>query len=98
MVATGVSGIPELVHHGENGLLAEERDAPGLAAAIERLLINERLRRQLAEAGRDSVVRNFDSRAHVGDVVELMTGPLSGFPGLPADSVEMGSHTSRGLA
>ena len=39
-IATRYSGIPEIVEHGETGILVEPRDADALADAIERLLTN----------------------------------------------------------
>ena len=37
VIATRHSGIPELVHDGDNGFLVEERDISGLVAAMEGL-------------------------------------------------------------
>jgi glycosyltransferase involved in cell wall biosynthesis len=51
VVATRAGGIPSSVDDGKNGLLVEPRDAVGLAAAIERLLTEEPLRRQIVDAG-----------------------------------------------
>ena len=52
VVASNVSGIPEVVMHDETGLLAPPRDPAALADAIERLLGNLALARRLAEAAR----------------------------------------------
>jgi glycosyltransferase involved in cell wall biosynthesis len=62
VVASRLSGIPELVADGESGLLVEPRDAEGLARAVERLLGDEGLRRRLGAAGRTKVEREFDLR------------------------------------
>jgi glycosyltransferase involved in cell wall biosynthesis len=49
VVATRVGGIPEVVRHGENGLLVEPGDVDGLAGALRSVLgdgvLRERLRR-----------------------------------------------------
>jgi len=63
VVSTSVSGIPELVHHGENGLLAPERDAAAFAGRIEELLTDAALRKRLGEAGRLTVSTEFSSDA-----------------------------------
>jgi glycosyltransferase involved in cell wall biosynthesis len=52
VVATPVNGVRDLVIHEETGLLAPVRDAAGLAAAIDRLLIDPPLAARLGEAAR----------------------------------------------
>ena len=51
VVATRVGGIPSSVEHERTGLLVEPRDAPGLAAAIDRILTDQRLRLHLIDQG-----------------------------------------------
>jgi colanic acid/amylovoran biosynthesis glycosyltransferase len=60
VVSTRVSGIPELVEHGESGLLAEPRDALGLARCIEHLLADPSAARRMAARARATVERDFD--------------------------------------
>ncbi|MBI5031552.1 MAG: glycosyltransferase [Chloroflexi bacterium] len=60
VVASGVSGIPELVEHECNGLLVPPGDPPALADALQRLHDSPALRQRLAQAGRDRVVQDFD--------------------------------------
>ncbi len=57
MVATDVPGCREIVRDGETGLLVPPRDAPSLAAALERLAGDATLRRRLGAAARDLVER-----------------------------------------
>jgi len=38
-VSTAVTGIPEIVRHGETGLIVPERDPEALADALRRLLV-----------------------------------------------------------
>jgi len=59
VVASRVGAIAELVEDGRTGLLIEPDDAPALARAIERLLLNEALRGSLARAGRALVTDRF---------------------------------------
>ena len=51
IVATRTGGIPEVVEEAVTGHLVPPRDAPGLARAIIEQLRNERLRKQMGEAG-----------------------------------------------
>lgn len=57
IVASDTGGIPELISNEQNGLLVPVRDAPALAAAIERLAGDEPLRRRLADAARAGLDR-----------------------------------------
>jgi glycosyltransferase involved in cell wall biosynthesis len=54
-----VGGIPELVIHGEAGLLARPRDPADLGNKISRLLREDDLRRHLGEAALRRVRRLF---------------------------------------
>jgi glycosyltransferase involved in cell wall biosynthesis len=58
-----VSSLPEVV--GPGGLLVDPRSNSELAAALTRLLDSDSLRQQLAQQGREHVLRNF-SHAAVG--------------------------------
>lgn len=60
VVASRLSGIPELVIEGACGLLAEPRDVKGLADGLLQLYRDPALRRRFGEAGRKQVVENFD--------------------------------------
>jgi glycosyltransferase involved in cell wall biosynthesis len=53
VVATAVGGLLDLVVDGETGLLVPARDSRALRGAIERLLTDADLRRQLGEAARE---------------------------------------------
>jgi glycosyltransferase involved in cell wall biosynthesis len=60
VVATNISGIPELIEDGENGLLVPEKDEVSLATAIEKILNSENLRKKLSENGRNTVKTKFN--------------------------------------
>jgi phosphatidylinositol alpha-1,6-mannosyltransferase len=53
VVATRSGGVPDAVVDGETGLLCEEGDVDGIAAAILRLLGDEELARRMGLANRD---------------------------------------------
>ena len=68
-VSTRISGIPELVESGVNGLLVEQRDPDALRDAIA-LLINEpELRRRYGSAGFESVRRRFSLEQGIDKLV-----------------------------
>lgn len=59
-VSTRITGIPELIRHGENGLLVAPADVEGLADAIEQLLREPSTRERFSAEGRVTVERAFD--------------------------------------
>ena len=63
VVASRLSGIPELVEDDVSGLLTPPGDAAAVAAALERLAADPALRARLGRAARERVVREFDLRA-----------------------------------
>lgn len=64
VIASDLSGIPELVIDGKTGLLVPPGDARQIAAAIRRIHEDPELRRCFAHAGRAKVVEEFDVRTN----------------------------------
>ncbi|MHB8617995.1 MAG: glycosyltransferase family 4 protein [Chloroflexota bacterium] len=60
VVSTRISGIPELVQDGQEGMLVDPHDPRGLAAAIRRLLDQPELAACLGQAARRKVIASFD--------------------------------------
>jgi len=60
VIASRLSGIPELIEHEVSGLLADARNTEGIASALQRLGSDPLLRQQLGEAGRKTVRENFN--------------------------------------
>jgi glycosyltransferase involved in cell wall biosynthesis len=65
IVATRTGGTPEVVIHGETGLLVAPRDPVALAAACEELSRDSFRRRAFGDRGRDRVAREFALEAMV---------------------------------
>lgn len=72
VVASDLSGIPELVEHEQTGLLVAPGDVEGLASAIERLLDDPELRARLRAAASARVEREFAPSATAGRIAELI--------------------------
>lgn len=68
VVATPVTGIPEVVRDGVTGLLVPERDPAALAAALADLLDDPHLRESLAKSARQLVEEEFDSLRQTAQV------------------------------
>lgn len=72
VLATDVSGIPELVTHGRTGWLVPERDPEALAAALLRLIDDDALRVRIAEAGAKTVREKFSSEPGIDFVAKQL--------------------------
>jgi colanic acid/amylovoran biosynthesis glycosyltransferase len=60
VIATSLSGIPEMVENGVTGILVQERDVHGAAEAMKCLLQSRETRRAMGLAGRVRVRNLFD--------------------------------------
>jgi len=69
VIAADVGGVPEIVHHEQNGLLVPVDDADALAEAIVRLAGDPGLRKRMGDAGR-TIVRNEFPFDHCLDLME----------------------------
>ena len=74
VVATRLSGIPEVVLPGETGLLVEPGDTAGLADALARLLADPALGARLGAAGRRLVLERFDIGRNVARLAGFLRG------------------------
>jgi len=72
VVASDLSGIPELISSGESGLLVPPGDPSVLAQALERLVRSPEERRRLGAGGRAAVLREFDLRVNSRQLVEAI--------------------------
>jgi len=59
MVSTRDGGIPEIIHHGENGFLVERDDLAGLIHYTKLLVEDETLRHRMGQKARDIVEAQF---------------------------------------
>jgi colanic acid/amylovoran biosynthesis glycosyltransferase len=75
VLATRLSGIPELVIHERTGLKARPSDSVDLAAQLLRLVVDPELRGRLAEAGALHVANEFSSARNVKRLLAQFAGP-----------------------
>lgn len=71
VVASSLSGIPELVRHEVSGILVDAAYASRIAAAVKRLAQDSELRERLGRAGREFVARHYDVRRNARELVAL---------------------------
>ncbi len=81
VVASRLSGIPELVRDGENGLLAAPGDPADLATALRRLADDPALGERLGRAARATIVDDFDLLTNASRLLRLIDAPAAR-PGL----------------
>jgi glycosyltransferase involved in cell wall biosynthesis len=70
-IASDTGGIPEVVAHGETGLLVAPRDPQALAAAISDLLKNPERRTRMGQAGLERVNRLFSAELMVEKTLDV---------------------------
>jgi len=78
VVASAVSGIPELVEPGRTGLLVPPGDAAALADALQALEQDRELRFRMGLAGREKVLREFNLRTNTLELLRLFLLDESG--------------------
>jgi glycosyltransferase involved in cell wall biosynthesis len=71
VVATAVGGLPELIAHGETGLLAEPGNPASVSAALASVLADGVRARELGEAGRRRVSERFSREGMLRATLEL---------------------------
>ncbi|MFC1820777.1 glycosyltransferase [Thermodesulfobacteriota bacterium] len=71
VVTTRVSAIPELIDHGETGLLVSPGQPDKMAEAIFRLLKDDDLRKRVIPQARNRIVSEFDSHTLIEDLAAL---------------------------
>lgn len=76
VVASRVSGIPEVIEDQVNGALVEAGDARALADALARVLADAPLRARLGAAARRTVLERFDNDRNLELVVGLLRKAL----------------------
>lgn len=81
VIATRLTGIPEIVRHEETGLLFEVEDVAGLARCLDRVRRNPELAQSWANTGRALVEREFDQHRNSTELLRRIRHSL----GLAAD-------------
>ncbi len=80
VVATRVGGIPEVITHGETGLLAEADDLPGYAERLAELLFDPAAIRRFGQAARKHAVERFAREQVVSQYEDLYRSVLASRP------------------
>jgi glycosyltransferase involved in cell wall biosynthesis len=71
VIASNVSGIPEIVIDGKSGILVQPNDEITLANKIQYLSSNQKLRKEMGDFGREIIIKNYS-----WDIIVLKTMEL----------------------
>ncbi len=95
VVATAISGIPELIRDGETGYLVPPNEPGALADAIENVHADQRAARKVAQRGRALVLSEFDVRDNVRLLATFLDKTIrKATPQQIASELETASSTS----
>ncbi len=78
VIACNSGGVPEIITHGQDGWLVEERSVEGVATAIATLLNDRELGRRLGQRARETVCNRFTPRLQSAAVTKLYADLLRG--------------------
>lgn len=74
VVASRIGGIPELVQHGQDGLLFEPGNAGEMADCICTLAVDGCLRRRLGQSARKKIEELYRPQSHYAGLMEILGG------------------------
>ncbi len=77
VIATRVGGLPEVVAHGETGLVVSPRDASELSEAVVVLLQDQQRREQMGARGLVRARERFDLKAAVAEIEQVYRDVLA---------------------
>jgi len=77
VISTDVTGVPEIIDDGLDGLIVPQNDPVALARALDRLLVSSTLRGKFAVAARRKVEREFNVRQNVAVLHRWFSEPAS---------------------
>ena len=71
VIVSSVGGLPEIVQDGVTGIIVPPRDVEATAAAISRLIDDDRARGAMGAAGREFVLKNYEWSENAGRMERL---------------------------
>jgi len=80
VISTRISGIPECVDHGANGLLVPQQNPTALADAMAAILNDSALAQQFSRAGRKKVEEYFDARQNIEPICAALQQAIDNEP------------------
>jgi glycosyltransferase involved in cell wall biosynthesis len=78
VVASDISGIPELVENGVSGFLTPPKDVNALAESIGTLIKDVALRKKMGAAAREVILRDFNLESNARRLIHMFQETYSG--------------------
>lgn len=72
VISTKHAGIPDIVIHGETGLLVKEHDVDGMAEKMIMLWENREMAKRMGDQGKINIKENFNINRHIRVLDELI--------------------------
>ena len=72
VIGTDSGGVPEIIRHGETGLLFQPGDSQGLANCLQKMFHDPDLRKKLVKNGKKLVHENFNESKHYEKLFGLL--------------------------
>jgi glycosyltransferase involved in cell wall biosynthesis len=71
VVVSNAGGLPEVVENGVTGIVVPKRDAEKAAEALEKLVLDSELRKEMGEAGRKRIEKLYDWKNNVKQMIDI---------------------------
>lgn len=71
VVVSDAGGLPEVVENNETGFIVPKQNSEKTAEAIEKLILNKNLREQMGKTGRERVLKYFDIKENIKQMVNI---------------------------
>ena len=71
VVSSNVPNISELIEHDKDGILVREKDPEAIAEAIEKLLLDKKVREDLGKNARTKIEDKFNTKEHIHKIATL---------------------------
>ncbi|WP_417289538.1 glycosyltransferase [Corallibacter sp.] len=72
VIATNHAGIPDVIKHGETGLLCDEHDIDTMAKHMQKVLDDTAYAKQLGAAGKQHILEQYSLKRHIKALQDLM--------------------------
>ena len=76
VVVSNIGGLPEVVINNTTGFLVEKENVNEISRTLERLILNEKLRKELGTNGREFVIKSYNWKNNVESMINIYNNLL----------------------